>query len=92
MRYEHPKEYKGIRNQDRARLMVEENCLKCSEFMGAEHDFSECDLTGKKCPQPFKHSSIFFAKDLIQCFVKDSYAEDYCTSCGAGMRESEVSE
>ena len=68
MSYEHPKEYAGIRNQDRARLMVEENCLKCSEFMGKEHDFSECNI-GKSCPKAFKPTSIY-AKDLIQCAVQ----------------------
>lgn len=31
--YEHPKIYKGIRNQYIARQMVEENCLKCDKFM-----------------------------------------------------------
>lgn len=71
MEYRHPKKYKGVRNQDRTRLMVEENCLKCSEFMGQEHDFSECDLTGRHCPQPFKTPSLINSKDLIKCTVSD---------------------
>ena len=72
MNYKHPREYKGVNNQDRARLMVEENCLKCSEFMGQEHDFSECDLTGKKCPKPFKHPSVFHSKNMIKLSVTES--------------------
>ena len=74
MNYKHPTKYKGVRNQDIARLIVEENCLKCSEFMGVEHDFSECDLTGKKCPQPFKHPTVY-AKDMIKLNITESMGE-----------------
>ena len=70
MKYKHPKSYNGIKNQDIARLMVEENCLKCSEFMGQEHNFSECDLTGRHCPQPFKAPSLLHAKDLIKLEIE----------------------
>lgn len=70
MTYKHPKKYNGIRNQDRARLLVEENCLKCSEFMGRNHDFSECEI-GKKCPEPFICPSVFYSKDMIKMEVSD---------------------
>ena len=78
MKYIHPKEYKGIRNQDRARQMVEDNCLKCSEFCGREHDFAECfgltdrgqPIIGIKCPKPFRIPSIN-AKELIKCEVDE---------------------
>ena len=47
MNYTHPKEYEGIfpntpNNQAVIRLVVEKYCIGCSEFMGREHDFSEC--------------------------------------------------
>lgn len=74
MKYEHPKKYKGIRNQDRARLMVEENCLNCSEFMGAEHDFTECDIPSG-CPKPFKHPSVFYSADMIRSKIKEQTDE-----------------
>ena len=72
MTYKHPKEYKGVRNQDMARLYVEENCLKCSEFCGRDHDFSECFQRGKnpeRCPKPYKPASVY-AADLYRLEVE----------------------
>jgi len=70
MEYIHPKKYDCIRNQNIARLIVEENCLKCDKFMGAEHDFAECDLTGKYCPKPYKAPSLFHAEDFVKCKIE----------------------
>jgi len=69
MTYKHPKAYKGISNQDRARQMVEENCLMCENFMGQEHDFTECNLK-KLCFEGFKHPSIFYAKDFVKMEIE----------------------
>ena len=69
--YIHPLKYQGIRNQNIARLIVEENCLRCSEFMGKDHDFCNCDLTGKNCPVPFKAPALLYTKDFIKCKVEE---------------------
>ena len=65
MKYKHPQQYVGTHNQDRAKLMVEENCIKCSEFMGNEHDFSECEIPNK-CPKPFICPSVFYSKEILE--------------------------
>lgn len=78
-KYEHPKKYEGARNQNIVRLIVEENCIKCSEFMGQSHDFTNCDSTGKYCPKPFKHPSLLNAQDFLKFdVVKDikNYREE----------------
>ncbi len=69
MTYKHPKKYKGIRNQDIARQMVEENCLKCENFMGQEHDFNECDFR-HPCFDGFRHPSIY-AKDFVTMKIEE---------------------
>lgn len=50
--YEHPSEYKGIKNQAVIKLFIEENCLKCEEFCGSRHDFENCKPLGDRCPKP----------------------------------------
>lgn len=65
MKYKHPKIYKGIRNQDIARQMVEENCLKCDKFMGQDHDFAECDIKNP-CFYGFKEPSLLYARDFVK--------------------------
>lgn len=70
MRYIHPKAYKGIRNtptsQNVQKLFVEENCLKCSEFCGKEHDFTECKPLYHKCPQPIKYPALVNPEEFIK--------------------------
>lgn len=49
MNYTHPKSYKGLQvstpnKQLILKAYVEANCLKCDNFCGQEHDFSECKL------------------------------------------------
>ena len=56
--YRHPKKYEGVkpdneRGQLWARLYVERNCLKCSEFMGQNHDFSACAYRNRRCPEEY---------------------------------------
>lgn len=70
MTYTHSKEYKGVIHQDRQRLFVEENCLKCSEFCGKEHDFEECKPFYERCPKPVKHPALFDAGGFIKCDVE----------------------
>ena len=72
MTYTHPKAYKGANNQDVIRVMVEDNCLKCSEFMGKEHDFTECKPLYSKCPKPVKYPPLVYAEE----FVKLERSED----------------
>ncbi len=69
MNYEHPLKYAGILDcdsaQGRAKLMVEENCLKCENFMGQEHDFSNCNFK-EPCFVGFKFPSILNYEDFIK--------------------------
>ena len=54
MNYTHPKRYKGMKYSvipdDAYEIflnLVEANCFRCENFMGSEHDFSECYITGR---------------------------------------------
>lgn len=75
MNYKHPKEYKGIRKtgsmQDIMRVYVEENCLKCSEFCGQEHDFDNCRPLSNHCPQPIHYPPMVGAKDFVKMEVEE---------------------
>ena len=59
MIYKHPATYKGTEGhsdnyQNIQRCIVEKYCMKCDDFMGKEHDFSECkDTCQMKQPYGF---------------------------------------
>ena len=69
MTYEHPKAYKGANNQDVIRVFVEDNCLKCSEFMGQEHDFNDYKPLYSKCPKPVKYPPLVTARQFAKMGV-----------------------
>ncbi len=84
MKYIHPKKYKGIKSfseigQNIVRNRVEEYCLKCSEFMGQEHDFEECQMhdvwdyekskVSKKKTCPFPHTSTSLISPIVKCEI-----------------------
>lgn len=84
MKYVHPKHYKGLKfdtpqNQNIVRARVERYCLKCSEFMGKEHDFSECQtfdnwkngklIKMKTCP--FPHVAVSVIAPEVKCDIED---------------------
>lgn len=70
MNYKHPKCYKGIRQaeltQDCMKVFVENNCLKCSEFCGKEHDFENCKPLYDKCPKPLKYPPYLHPQEFIK--------------------------
>lgn len=75
-KYTHPARYKGVKSSSEqaqliTRLRVETNCLKCSEFMGREHDFSECSPIPKKCPKSYKGFSLIAPEQFIKCEVTE---------------------
>ena len=45
--------------------MVEENCLKCENFMGREHDSSNCNFK-EPCFAGFKFPSALNYEDFIK--------------------------
>lgn len=83
MEYVHPGHYKGLRvdtpnNQNIRRAIVEEYCLKCDQFMGQEHDFSECQTFDKwengkivkKKTCPFKYVAVSLIDPQIECKIE----------------------
>lgn len=83
MKYTHPKHYKGLKidtshNQNIVRSRVEEYCLKCDQFMGKEHDFSECQIYNqwkdgkivkhKTCP--FENMAVSVIDPQFECDVE----------------------
>jgi|LGOV01.1.fsa_nt_gb hypothetical protein len=70
MKYKHPKSYDGIPNtiyhQTRIKYRVENYCLKCSNFLGAEHDFEECKTKGKFTQWP-KNSICVVPVEVGRC-------------------------
>ena len=65
MEYKHPEKYEGIRNQSIAKVMVNENCLKCEKFCGQEHDFSECKPLFEKCFDGFKCPPLIHTETFL---------------------------
>ena len=67
MNYKHPQNYAGIpfdtpNNQQRMKIKVENDCLRCSLFSGEDHDFTECFVGNRLvyCPQECKTPIPFF--------------------------------
>lgn len=78
--YVHPKAYAGILNtptsQAIQRAFVETNCLRCEEFCGRAHDFTNClttDGNGQRvwiCRGWVKGVSLAYPGMEVRCRVE----------------------
>lgn len=82
--YTHPKKYEGVKpdtpsNQKITMARVEKYCLKCDQFMGKEHDFSECQTNDKwengkivkKKTCPFSHVAVSLIEPEVNCKIEN---------------------
>lgn len=75
MIYKHPATYKGSEGrsenyQNMLRCIVEKYCLKCDDFIGKDHDFSECkDACCERHPHGFAVPRID-AEDFVKLPVE----------------------
>lgn len=85
MNYIHPLIYRGYKStfRDNIRLhaFVEANCLKCTNFCGQEHDFSECNRNFSDinctCPTDCRRniSLIDPVSEIKLCIVNEENSE-----------------
>ena len=81
MIYKHPAAYKGTEGhsenyQNIQRCIVEKYCIKCDDFMGKEHDLSECkDTCLMKQPYGFAVPMVD-AGDFVKLPVENKELEN----------------